>query len=96
MRVNVDRVLGDAEWAATQTLHLADSTALACWCRTAAIADQNVSKSNKHAIRLDIERKAATPRIDVLIYTKTSTIKANTSRPWQSRPLWSDGGLRCP
>jgi len=52
---------GDAEWAAIQTVHVADSIAFECWCAANAIADQRVSNRQRHAIRFDIDRMKATP-----------------------------------
>jgi hypothetical protein len=53
--------LGEAEWAAIQTVHVADSVAFECWCAANAIADQKVSNMHRHAIRFDIDRMTATP-----------------------------------
>jgi hypothetical protein len=53
---------GEAEWAAIQTVHVADSVVFECWCVANAIADQKVSTTHRHAIRLDIDRMTATPR----------------------------------
>ncbi len=57
----VELVWGEAEWAATQTVHFADSVAFECWCAANAIADQNVSNKHRHAIRFEIDRMTATP-----------------------------------
>ena len=54
-------VLGEAEWAAIQTVHVTDSVVFECWCVANAIADQKVSNAHIHAIRFDIERMTATP-----------------------------------
>ena len=54
-------VLGEAEWAAIQTVHVAESVAFECWCAANAIADQKVSNTHRHAIRFDIDRITATP-----------------------------------
>jgi len=51
-----EAALGAAEWAAIQTVHFADSTALRWWCETNAIADQNVSNTHSHATCLDHDR----------------------------------------
>jgi hypothetical protein len=55
-------ILGDAEWAAIQTLHVADSVAFECSCVANAIADHNASNRHSKAMRFDIERTRATPR----------------------------------
>ena len=60
-RVSVEGALGDADWVAAQTEHFADSIALECSCAAAAIADQNVSKTNRHAIRFEIDLITANP-----------------------------------
>ena len=62
---------GEAEWAAIQTVHVADSVALECWCVANAIADQRVSNTHIHAIRFVIDRMTATRCKLRLIYTKT-------------------------
>jgi hypothetical protein len=59
----VELVLGEAEWAATQTVHFADSVAFECWCAANAIADQNVNNAHRHAIRFEIDRMTTTPRM---------------------------------
>jgi hypothetical protein len=53
--------LGDAEWAATQTVHFVDSVAFECWCAANAIADQKISNTHRHATRFEIDRMTATP-----------------------------------
>ena len=53
--------LGEAEWAATQTVHFAASVALECWCVINAIADQNVSNMHTNATLFEIDRITATP-----------------------------------
>jgi hypothetical protein len=55
-------VLGEAEWAAIQTVHVAESAEVECWCAANAIADQKVSNTHKHAIFFDIDRMSAIPR----------------------------------
>src|ERR1700740_1555346 len=62
----VEAALGEAEWAATQTVHFADSVALECWCAANAIADHNVSNTHRHAIRFEIDRMTTTPKIRCL------------------------------
>jgi hypothetical protein len=57
----VEWALGEAEWAATQTVHFADSVAFECWCAANAIADQNVSNRHTNAILFEIDRITATP-----------------------------------
>lgn len=52
--------LGEADWAATQTVHFAASVALECWCVINAIADQNVSNTHTNAILFEIDRITAT------------------------------------
>ena len=51
--------LGEAEWAAMQTVHVAESAEAECWCAANAIADQKVSNKHKHAILFDIGRMTA-------------------------------------
>jgi len=50
-----EALVGDADCAATQTWHVLDSSWLECWCNANAIADQIVSNSESHAIRLMID-----------------------------------------
>jgi len=52
-------VLGEAEWAATQTVHFAASAALEWWCATNATADNNVSNRHIKAIDFEIDRMQA-------------------------------------
>jgi methyl coenzyme M reductase gamma subunit len=52
----VEAALGAAEWAAIQTVHLADSLAFRWLCETNAIADQNARNIHSHAIRFDHDR----------------------------------------
>ena len=59
---NVVVVLGEAEWAAMQTVHVAESAEAECWCAANAIADQKVSNKHKHAILLDIRRMRVSQR----------------------------------
>jgi len=54
-------VLGEAEWAAMQTVHVAESAEAECWCAANAIADQKVSNKHKHAILFDIGRMRVSP-----------------------------------
>jgi hypothetical protein len=49
-------VEGDAEWAATQTVHFAASLALEWWCAAKANADHRVSNKHSHAMRFEICR----------------------------------------
>jgi hypothetical protein len=58
---NVVVVLGEAEWAAMQTVHVAESAEAECWCAANAIADQKVSNKHKHAILFDIGRMRLSP-----------------------------------
>jgi len=51
-----EAALGAAEWAAMQTVHFADSTALRWWWETNAIADQNVSNRHSHATCFEHDR----------------------------------------
>jgi hypothetical protein len=62
--------LGDAEWAATQTVHLAASIALEWWWATNANADQIVSIRQTSATRLDHNRILATLETEVRLYTE--------------------------
>ena len=62
----VEAAVGEAEWAATQTVHLADSVALECWCAANAIADKNVSNTHRNANRFEIDRMATSPLIRYL------------------------------
>ena len=50
--------LGEAEWAATQTVHFAASVAFECWCVADANADQKVSSMQNHAMRFELDRKS--------------------------------------
>lgn len=52
----VEMSLGDAEWAATQTLHFVASVALEWWCVANATADHVVSSRQSHAILFEIDR----------------------------------------
>ena len=54
-------VLGEAEWAAMQNVHVAESAEAECWCAANAIADQKVSNKHKHAILFDIGRMRVSP-----------------------------------
>jgi len=56
-------VLGEAEWAAIQTVHFADSLAFECRCAANSIADQNASSRQSSAIFFDAKRTTATPSI---------------------------------
>jgi hypothetical protein len=56
-------VLGEAEWAVIQTVHVAESVAFECWCAANAIADQNASSRQSSAIFFDAKRTTATPSI---------------------------------
>jgi hypothetical protein len=72
-------VLGEAEWAAIQTLHVADSVAFECWWAANAIADQNASNRHSKAMLLDIERTTATPPIRCLnVYQKGKRTQRGT------------------
>jgi len=53
---NVAVVFGEAECAAMQTVHVAESAEVECWWVANAIADQKVSNKHKHAIVFDIGR----------------------------------------
>jgi hypothetical protein len=55
-------VFGDAECAAMQTVHVAESVEVECWCAANAIADQKVSNKHKQAILFDIARMRLSPR----------------------------------
>ena len=44
--------LGEAEWAATQTVHLAESVALVWWCAVKATADHRVNRMLNQPTRL--------------------------------------------
>lgn len=57
----VEMTWGEAEWAATQTLHFADSIALEWWCAAKASADQNVSTRHSNAMLFDVDRTSGTP-----------------------------------
>ena len=59
----VETALGEAEWAATQTVHLAASDALEWWCAASATADQTVSSRHSSATFFEIERMLAIQRI---------------------------------
>jgi hypothetical protein len=48
--------LGEAECAATQTVHLAASVALEWWCAANATTDQTVSSRQNNATFFEIER----------------------------------------
>jgi hypothetical protein len=52
----LDVALGEAEWAAMQTLHFAASVALEWWCATKATADNNVSSRHINTIDFEIDR----------------------------------------
>jgi hypothetical protein len=52
----IEGASGAAEWAATQTVHFADSVALRWLCEANAIADQNVSNIHSHATSFDLDR----------------------------------------
>ena len=54
-------VFGEAEWAAMQTVHVAESAEAECWCAANAIADQKVSNKHKHAILFDIAGMRLSP-----------------------------------
>ena len=47
---------GEAECAATQTVHFAASFALEWWCVTSATAEHNVSTRHSNAIRFENDR----------------------------------------
>ena len=47
---------GDAEWAATQTVHVAGSSKLEWLWVAKAISDHNVSAKHSHATRFDAVR----------------------------------------
>ena len=53
---------GDAECAATQTVHFAASFALEWWCVTVATAEHKVSSRHSNAIRFENDRMTITAR----------------------------------
>jgi tetrahydromethanopterin S-methyltransferase subunit H len=53
---SVEVVLGEAEWAATQTVHFAASVALEWLCATNSTADIKVNSRHIQAIDLEIDR----------------------------------------
>jgi hypothetical protein len=63
-----DGVWGDADWAATQTVHLAASVASECLCAANAMADQKVSKRHTNAMLLEIDRNSVTPIYALNLY----------------------------
>jgi hypothetical protein len=56
---SVETALGEAEWVAMQTVHLAASVALEWWCAAIATADQTVSSRHSNATFFEIERMSA-------------------------------------
>jgi hypothetical protein len=52
----VEVTLGEAEWAATQTVHFAASVALEWLCAANATADKNISSKHSQAIGFEIDR----------------------------------------
>ena len=57
----VEVTWGEAEWAATQTLHFAASVGLEWWCAAKASADQNVSTRHSNATLFNIDRTPGDP-----------------------------------
>jgi len=55
----MDTAFGEAECAATQTVHLAASVALEWWCAANATTDQTVSSKQSNATFFETERMVA-------------------------------------
>ena len=58
---NLEASTGEAEWAATQTVHFAASMELEWSCDARAYTEHNVSSRHSHAMRFDIDRMYAYP-----------------------------------
>jgi hypothetical protein len=57
---------GDAEWAATQTVHVAESSKLEWLWVANAISDHNVSAKHSHATRFGVGRIYTFPTVGLL------------------------------
>lgn len=58
---SVGTATGDAEWAATQTVHVAESSKLEWLWVAKAISDHNVSAKHSHATRFNVGRMYTLP-----------------------------------
>ena len=85
-------VFGEDECAAAQTVHFNASVTLEWWCATNATADQNVSKTQKTAMCLTIDRINARPRDQTLQrkreQTRSEYKPLQLLRPTKIRALW--------
>jgi hypothetical protein len=59
---NTEVACGEAECAATQTVHFAASFALEWWCVTMATAEHNVSSRHSNAIGFENDRITITAK----------------------------------
>lgn len=70
---------GEAECAATQTVHFAASFALKWWCVTNATAEHNVSTRHSNAIRFENDRIDDYRRERFLKFTPETGTNTTTS-----------------
>ena len=79
---------GEAECAATQTVHFAASLALEWWCATNATAEQSVSSRHSSAIRFENDRITITALISLKIYTEGGNERNRRSRTVVTKGSW--------